>query len=137
MATIQSLPTELIRHTLSLAYPPGLSGSKSGLCKTALVHSCWREPSVSVMTEHITLKYEGCQSFTANGPSNLVCRTLDLKTSRAEDIRSVVGKVAPVSVKKFLVSVGNEGFPVGLFELAALSGEHVPPSLHGFAEWYN
>lgn len=53
MATIHSLPAELIRHTLSLAYPANKPGSGAGLCATALVHSTWLEPSVSVMTESI------------------------------------------------------------------------------------
>jgi hypothetical protein len=76
MATIHSLPTELVHHILSLAYPPNQPGSCKGLCATALVHSSWRKPSVSVMTDRVRFGPQFGQStrlFIENGPARVVC----------------------------------------------------------------
>jgi hypothetical protein len=95
MATIHSLPTELIRHTLRLTYPPGRKGSGRGLCSTALVHSSWTKPSQSVMIERIRLDGDDRASldkFLERGPDEFRCRGIELWRCSDEIIQAVLAK---------------------------------------------
>ncbi len=126
MATIHSLPTELIRHTLALAYPPGEDGSAGGLCRTALVHSSWRQPSQSVMTEKVTFFKEDKTSIAAfieKGPVGFRSLSVEFTGCAEHDIRAVLGKAQPGGITKLDLSVSTRHVTNGLFKFASLDRE--------------
>jgi hypothetical protein len=126
MATIYSLPTELIRHTLSLAYPPIKNGSASGLCSTALVHSSWKEPSVSVMTEVIFFGAdddEGIRLFCESGPSGFASVMVSFEGRESGEVMAVLGRAKAGGVKGVRVCRPVDSFPDKVFSLPSLSGE--------------
>ncbi len=124
MATIHSLPFELIRHTLSLAYPPGRAGSGRGLCSTALVHSSWKEPSVSVMTERVS--FDGAPGVSArllieHGPGETTCQSLRLSRCSDEQTRAVLSRVRPNTVNRLAIVTTAGTLLPDLFGFACLS----------------
>ena len=89
MATVHSLPTELIQHTLSLAYPPGEDESYHGLAQTSLVHSSWRGPSQPLLTSQITFD-STCQKslprLVETGPNNFRSEVVEFICRPTHDV---------------------------------------------------
>ncbi len=95
MATIHSLAHELIRHTLSFAYPPGTPHSGRGLGRTALVHSSWKEPSTSIMTEELEFDVNDQRAtdlFIRSGPAEFSCRRLVSRWCETDEAEAILAK---------------------------------------------
>ncbi len=129
MATIHSLPAELVRHMLSLAYSPGDEGSGAGLCSTAVVHSSWRQPSVSLMTEKLTLssteESNSAELFIRSGPERVASRMVSLVGCSRNETRAILAKVEPNSVVTLILKSVEELPPAELFGFDSLSGQLV------------
>lgn len=106
MTTIDSFPTELIRHIITLAYPAEEAPYESevGLGKTALVHSTWLGPSQSLLTERLHFS-QGSQSrptikrFVEKGPNQFTCQSLYFFACSAKEIRGVIDKAQPGGIR--------------------------------------
>ncbi len=123
MATVHSLPTELIRHTLSLAYPPGKKGSYGGLGQTSSVHKSWLGPSRSVMTEVLGFGSEHKQSlalFVEKGPTGFSSQIVELCSAPEQDIRAFLAKAKAGGIVHLTVSVTNKHVIKTLFNFSAL-----------------
>lgn len=130
MATIHSLPIELIRHTLSLAYPPGQQGSGAGLCSTAVVHSTWREPSVSIMTERMRFSPDGPASlerFITDGPIEWVAQRVEFDRCEMSQMMAALARAKPGAIRSFEAWTSTEPIPAELFAQAGLSGKCTRP----------
>lgn len=127
MATIQSLPTELIRHTLSLAHPPGTPGSGRGLCSTALVQKSWTQPSASVMTERLIFDDRKWPSsigaFINSGPVGFSSRSVELTGCSNLEILGVLSRAEPGGITGLTIRHPFEAAPDSLFTLESLTGE--------------
>ncbi len=126
MATIHSLPFEVTRHLLALAYPAGQPGSCAGLRATALVHSSWTGPAKSVLLEQVALsgKSDGsAQRFIATGPVGFSCQSLTVDSCTTGQLRAVLAKANPGGVRRLAISRQREPVSCDLFETAALSGK--------------
>lgn len=128
MATVHSLPTELIQHTLSLAYPPGEDESYHGLAQTSLVHSSWHGPSQSVLTSQITFD-STCQKslprFVETGPNNFRSEVVEFICRPTHDVRVVLAKARAGGINHLKLATNSKQIPSKLFRLASLSSELV------------
>lgn len=126
MSPIHSLPQELIRHTLALAYPPGQTGSGKGLCSTSLVHSSWRAPSGSLMTEQLRFDEEDEKSlelFVKSGPTEFSSRVVEFDGCQMDQVRALVGKAREGGIEAIEVHSPTGTYPKDLFTAPGLSGE--------------
>ncbi len=127
MATIHSLPAELIRHTLSLAYPPNELGSGAGLCATAVVHSTWLDPSLSVMTEKLHFSFRSASSlerFVESGPAGFASRSVRLSFDGTKHLAAVLGKAKSGGISHLDLAFSEaEALPSRLFQFASLRRE--------------
>jgi len=97
--TIHSFPQELIRHTLSLAYPPGAYKFQQGLCLASLVHPSWTEPAVSLVTCIVNFqgdKPKAIQAFLESGPVGRRCHEVKLASVDDAMAQQVVAKFGGV-----------------------------------------
>lgn len=126
MATVHLFPYELIRHTLSLAHPPGKRGSGKGLCATALVHSSWKEPSQSLMTEDISFRTDqkvALSRFVAHGPSGFSSAKVEFLFCPVGEVRAALAKAKSGGIRS-LVLAASPGSQFGeLFGMASLCGK--------------
>ncbi len=125
MATIHSLPTELIRHTLGLAYPPGQEGSSHGLGLTCLVHSSWVGPSQSLMTQLLSFEGSSTESvlrFVEQGPALFSCESLSFSSCTESNVRAVLGKARPRGIKALKVEVSPKCPLNRVFNFASVQG---------------
>lgn len=131
MATVHSLPTELIQHTLSLAYPPGEDESYHGLARTALVHSSWLSPSQSVMTE--VLQFDSgtkwsLKLFVEGGPSPFSSQRVALSSCEEVDAYCLLSKARSGVIKHLSFQVTPKCKLARIFNFASLNSklEHDP-----------
>jgi hypothetical protein len=127
MVTIQSLPAELIRHTLSFVYPPGQANSYSGLAQTALVHKAWVGPSRSLLTE--VLEFDGSSKeslalFVEGGPSLFSSQAVSFSSQCPEgEIRGLLGKAKAGGIRKLKIEVTKKCALVRVFNFASVQSE--------------
>ncbi len=127
MTRIDSLPAELIRHALSLAYPAGERGSGQGLSQTSLVHSSWREPSQSIMTEKLEFSLgerNSAFSFVETGPLGYSSDMVVLSQCPAHLIPSVIAKAKAGAISALELVWPDEDVTPYLFRFSGLSGQH-------------
>ncbi len=125
MATIHSLPTELIRHILSLAYPFGQwpDPSPSGLSRTGLVHSSWTGPSLSVLFDKIELGPRTASRFAESGPVGWSCGELSFYECASGLVRAVLTKAKAGGIRNLKIRITKEKLNERVFEYASLKGE--------------
>ncbi len=123
MATINSLPRELIRDTLGLAYPPGEEGSLAGLSLTALVQHSWVGPSQLLLTEVLKFtsdKPDSTKLFIEASPGGYACQSLSLLGCTEADVRAVLGKARPGGVRHLSFKLEIRLAPTSLFNFSSL-----------------
>lgn len=142
MATIHSLPQELVHAILSLAYPPGEAGSYKGLTRTSLVHPSWRSPSQTLMTQRITFSKQSKQSlakFVEGGPTGFKTQVLSFAACPAPDIKVILGKAQAGGIRRLELVITTQRMIKGLFKLSSLNSESHSKALNtcevGLTSW--
>ena len=136
MATIHSLPAELITHILRLAYGPSpfsftgpdhssaYTHSKLGLRLAALVHSSWYAPAQELLTAELVFsrfsKPTTLALFLSSVPAGFRTDRLELFGLREPAIRGVVGHARAGGVRGLRLW-GR--VPADLFKLPGMAGE--------------
>jgi len=135
MATIHSLPAELISHILRLAYGPSpfsligddhwaaYARSKLGLRHAALVHSSWRAPAQELLTAELVFhKTEPTTLalFLSSVEAGFRTDRLELYSLTVPDVRRVIEHAREGGVGGLSL---HARMPLDLFALPAMSGE--------------
>ena len=138
MATIHSLPTELIHHVLALAFPdhasdpsPTQARSRAALARAAGVHSSWCAPAQDLLTQSLHFDWrnlasrEVCGRFADSGPTRgrSRCRALRVAQFDGRVVRRVLERVAGGAVRELTLE-GIVGLAEGdVFGSESLSSE--------------
>ncbi len=134
MATIHSLPPELIHHTLFLAYVdswnPGSGWAREGLSAASLVHSSWRRPAQELLTHALAFCGPGYEDeddqivwwdeFQELGPARVRCRELGLAFVPPDWLEELLARFEPGTIRT--LDLAGE-LPDGPLGEAMLSGE--------------
>jgi len=132
MTTIASLPEELIRHILALAfldYSPAHDPdaalqreSKQGLARASLVHSFWRPAAQALLTSSLQFdawKPKLLHRFRDRGPRGVRCRRLSVDGFARNRLLDLLTQFDDGGVAELRIA-GK--IPVDVFRVIALRG---------------
>ena len=126
MATIHSLPQELIRHTLALAYPRGSGWLRLGP-QPRRAGAPELDPAVG-LTPVKQLSFSGVQKKDKRSLTAFVmkgyCRVSSFASCPEQDIRVVPGKAQPGGITTLKFQVTTKQVTPNLFQFLILSSEY-------------
>jgi hypothetical protein len=146
MATIHSLPQELLRQVLFFAYVdvwcPGNGWARTGLMDASLVHSSWRQPAQELLTYSLafcgpTYDAEDEQivwwgEFMRLGPARVRCHELRLEDVPLDWLEELLPRLEDGVVKRLCL---DGELSVGLLTRAVFSGEPDGSGLRNRCSW--
>lgn len=130
MATIHSLPTELIHHTISLAYPVGTPGYRQGLAKTSLVHHSWLGPSQSILTQEMYFDGSSRRAihFVETVPAGFQSQRVSFRYCADQHVRAILGKAKAGGIRALTFATANQSVINNLFNFSSLNSKQTGTS---------